>query len=222
MHFLLISGSSGLEDLDHVSEKQARSPTMLPGTRDVKPEIPSGNHRSFETSWRTVVYFRSVRTLSTLSVTLLLLTSCNSAPQKRDTHDADVRTIKDGELLWVRHWSTRDADRIVSHYAEDAIWMGPHFPFANGREAIREIVKQLVQDANLSVTFEATRVDTARGGEFGYSQGTYSMTLTDPVTKKEVTDDGYFIRIYRRSLDGSWRAVQEINTSSPTQTPVIR
>ncbi len=157
-----------------------------------------------------------------LAATLVILAGCTSAPPPRDSRDSDVRTIKESELLWVNHWSTRDAERIVSHYAEDAIWMAPHFPLAIGREAIRQIVRQLVQDDHLSITFETSRVDTARSGEMGYSQGAYTMTLTDPVTKKAVTDAGSYIRIYRRSLDGSWRTIQEINTSSPTQTPAAR
>jgi ketosteroid isomerase-like protein len=155
-------------------------------------------------------------------LTLLKLTACQNAPAPRNTHDADVRSIKESELLWVRNWSIRDVDRILSHYSEDAIWMGPHLPFANGREAIREVVQRLVQDGSLAITFEPSRVEIARSGEFGYSQGTYTMTLTDPVTKRAVTDQGSYLRIYRKELNGAWRATQEINTSSPTDAPTIK
>ncbi len=145
-----------------------------------------------------VVYFRAVtiphlcpRPAAALFITIpILLAACQSAPAPRNTHDADVRSIKEGELLWVRNWSLRDVDRILSHYSEDAVWMGPHLPFANGREAIRELVQRLVQDGSLAITFEPSRVEVARSGEFGYSQGTYTMTLTDPVTKRAVTDQG--------------------------------
>ena len=157
-----------------------------------------------------------------LAVLALLLAACGAAPPPRDIHDADVRTIREGESLWVRHWSTRDADGIVSHYAEDAIWMAPHMPLANGRETIREVVRKLVQDANFSLSFETSRVDTDKSGELGYSQGKYTMTLTDPVSKKAVTDEGSYVRIYRRAPDGSWRTIQEINTSSPTGAPAMR
>jgi len=146
----------------------------------------------------------------------MMFAGCRAAPAHRDTHDADVRTIKEGEMLWVRHWSTRDVDQILSHYAEDAIWMGPHLPFANGREAIREVVQRLVEDGNFSITFEPARVDTAKSGELGFSQGRYTMTLTDPFTKRAVTDQGSYARIYRREPGGGWRTIQEINTSSPT------
>src|ERR1019366_8593946 len=73
-------------------------------------------------------------------------------PQPRDTHAADVRTITEGEVLCVRHWSTRDAERIVARYAEDATVMAPNMAPAVGREAIREMVKQLVRDGNFALT----------------------------------------------------------------------
>lgn len=177
-----------------------------------------------------VVYFRSVKIAhlscrlpsAPLIAILFVLTGCRGTPPPRDTHDADVRAIKEGELLWVRHWSLRDVDRILSHYSEDAIWMAPHIPFANGREAIREVVKRLIDDGNLSITFEPSRVDTAKSGEMGYSQGIYTMTLTDPVTKRAVTGEGHYVRIYRKELNGAWRATQEINSSSPTDLPIIK
>lgn len=134
---------------------------------------------------------------------------------------ADIRTIKESELLWVRNWSIRDVDRILAHYSEDAIWMAPHFPLANGREAIREIVQRLVEDGNLAITFDASRVDTARSGEVGYAQGTYTMTMTDPLSKRAVTDQGSYLRIYRKEPTGAWRVIQEINTSSPTDVPAV-
>jgi ketosteroid isomerase-like protein len=99
--------------------------------------------------------------------------------------------------------------------------MAPHFPFANGREAIREIVQRLVADGSLAVTFEPARVDTARSGELGYCQGVYTLTITDPISKRPVTDKGSYLRIYRKEPTGGWRAAQEILTSSPTDIPVV-
>jgi ketosteroid isomerase-like protein len=83
------------------------------------------------------------------------------ATQPRDPPAADVRTITEGEVLWVGHWSTRDAERIVTRYAEDATMMSPNMAPAIGREAIREMVKQLVRDGNFALTFDVPRSLTA-------------------------------------------------------------
>lgn len=116
-------------------------------------------------------------------------------------------------MLWVRHWSTRDAERIVSHYSDDATVMVPNVAPVIGREAIRELVRQFVRDGDFAFTFEAARVDVAKGGDYGSVQGTYTLTMTDQATKKPFTDQGNYLRVYRKQVDGAWKVVQEMRVS---------
>jgi uncharacterized protein (TIGR02246 family) len=148
-----------------------------------------------------------------LLLTLLAAWAGCTPPPPRDTHDADVRSITESEVLWAGQWSTRDAERIVSHYSEDASVMTPNLPPAIGREAIREMVKQFVRDGDFALTFEAARVDVAKSGDFGYAQGSYTLTMTDLATKKPSTDQGSYLRIYRKQPDGAWKVVQEMRAS---------
>ena len=67
------------------------------------------------------------------------------------------------------------------------------------------MVKQFVRDGNFAFTFEATRVEVARSGDYGYVQGSYTLTMTDAATKKPFTDRGSYLRIYRKQLDGAWK-----------------
>src|ERR1035441_9650533 len=91
-------------------------------------------------------------------------------PSPRDTRAADVRIITEGEVSWVRHWSTSDAERIVARYAEDATVMSPNVAPAIGSEAIREMIKQLVRDGNFALTFDVPCVEVARSGDLGFDQ----------------------------------------------------
>ena len=70
----------------------------------------------------------------------------------------------------MRHWSTRDAERIVARYADDTTVMAPNMAPAIGREAIREMVKQLVRDGNFALTFDVPCVEVARSGDLGFDQ----------------------------------------------------
>jgi uncharacterized protein (TIGR02246 family) len=160
----------------------------------------------------------------TLSLTLLLaLWAGCTPPPPRDTRSAEVRTIKEGEVSWVRHWSTRDAERIVAHYAEDATMMAPNMDPAVGREAIREMVKELVRDGNFALSFEVARVELASSVDFGYVQGTYTQMVTDPLTKKPTTDRGTYLRVYRKQPDGAWNVLLDMRTSSlPALTPTAQ
>lgn len=152
------------------------------------------------------------------ALTLLLLAvlsagiSC-APPPPRDTHDADVRSITEGEALWVRAWGTRDTEAIVARYADEAEMMPPNSAPANGREAIREMVKQYVRDGNFAFNFEAKSVEVARSGDYGYVQGSYTLTMTDTATKRPVTDRGSYLRIYRKQLNGAWKVSREMRAS---------
>jgi ketosteroid isomerase-like protein len=59
----------------------------------------------------------------------------------------------------------------------------------------------------------------AGSGDLAYSRGTYTMTMTDPKTKKPVTDHGSYVTDYRKQPDGSWKAVADIVTSEVPMAP---
>ena len=134
-------------------------------------------------------------------------------PPPRDTHDADVRSISEGELLWVRHWSSRDVERIVARYAEDATLLTPNLPPAIGREAVREVVRQFVRDGYFALTFEVTHVEVARSGDLGYVEGNYTLVTTNLSTTQPFTDQGTYLRVYRKQPDGAWKVLRDIRAS---------
>ncbi len=140
----------------------------------------------------------------------LLLTACN---QTADTHDADVKALKDNEVQWVQDYASKDPEKIVAHYADDAIVMNPGMPSSSGKEAIRTTMKQMVSDPALSLKFQTSKVEMAKSGDVGYTQGSYTMTMTDPRTKQVINDHGSYVTTYRKQPDGTWRAVADIATS---------
>ncbi len=175
-------------------------------------ETNQGNDVYFPYMANTLrVRYRSVVLLLTV---ISLGTSC-APPPPRDTHDADVRSITEGEALWVRDWRTRDTEGIVARYADEAVMMAPNSAPAIGREAIREMVKEDVRDGNFAFNFEAKSVEVARSGDYGYVQGSYTLTMTDAATKKPVTDQGNYLRIYRKQLNGAWKVSREMRANSP-------
>jgi ketosteroid isomerase-like protein len=147
-------------------------------------------------------------------LTLLAVCAGCAPPPPRDTHSADVRTITEGEMLWVRPWTIRDAERIVARYAEDATVMAPNMAPAIGREAILEMVKELVRDGNFALTFEVGRVEVARSGDLGYVEGSYTLVATAAATRKPFTDRGTYLRVYRKQLDGAWKVLLDMRASS--------
>jgi uncharacterized protein (TIGR02246 family) len=155
--------------------------------------------------------------LSTLFATVAVascLTACNQTPAPApNTHDADVKAIEDNETQWNADWAAKDAAKSTSHYTDDAVLMVSGGPPTTGKDAILKETTAMFADPALSLKFQASKVDVAASGDLGYAQGTYTLTLTDPKTKKPITDHGSYVTAYRKQADGSWKAVADSVTS---------
>lgn len=147
----------------------------------------------------------------------LMATACN---KPADTHDADVQAIKDSETQWNQDWQSKAADKIAAHYADDAVLMVPGMAPTVGKDAILGTLKQMVADPAMSLKFHASVVEVAKSGDLGYTQGSYTLTVTDAQTKQVITDHGSYVTTYRKVADGTWKAVSDIATSEvPPPTP---
>ena len=138
------------------------------------------------------------------------LTACN---QSTDTKDADIKAVQANEAQWNQDWLAKDTSKIAGHYADDAILMVPGSPAVTGRSAIESSLKQMTADPAISLKFKADKVDVANSGDLAFTQGTYTLTLTDPHTGKVINDHGSYVTTYRKQPDGSWKAVADIATS---------
>lgn len=148
-------------------------------------------------------------------VLFLSLTACTQAPPSAspDTRAADQKAISDGEAAWNADWASKDLERIVSHYADDAIVMVTDMPEMKGKDAFRTGTKPLLDDKNSALSFTPTTVEASKGGDLAYSHGTYTMTMTDTKTKKPVTEKGKYVTVYRKQADGLWKAILDINNA---------
>jgi uncharacterized protein (TIGR02246 family) len=136
-----------------------------------------------------------------------------------DTRNADIKAVKDVEAAWVTDIATKDADKFASYYSEDASLLLPNAPIINGRENIKAALKPMLADPNFALTFQATRAEASKGGDFVYTVGTYSMTLSRPSDKKAVTDKGKYLTVFKKQPDGSWKAVADmISSDMPAQS----
>ena len=89
-----------------------------------------------------------------------ILAGCTQAPPPPapDTHDADVKAIRDLEAAWVQAFATKDADKIAAvAYADDASDFLPDAPVHNGIPAIKAAMKPMLEDKNFSITSGRTR-----------------------------------------------------------------
>ena len=154
-----------------------------------------------------------------LTIALMVFAAgCTQAPPPAppDTRAADEKAIRDGETAWAADWATKDLEKIASHYADDATLLIPDAPLAKGKDEIRKTLKVFTDDPKASLTFTTSTAEVAKSGDLAYTQGTYTMTYTDPKRKKPVTEKGKYVTVYKKQADGSWKAIQDINNEDAT------
>ncbi len=162
---------------------------------------------------------KAFTTLFAACLLALALASCSQSVGDA-THDADAKALRDNETQWNQDFASKDVEKLVAHYAGDAVLMSPGMPSSAGKDAIRKTFMGMASDPALSLKFAASRVEVAKGGDLAYTQGSYTMTMTDPASKKPVNDHGSYVTVYRKLADGSWKAVSDIATSeAPPAAP---
>ena len=75
-------------------------------------------------------------------------------------------------------------------------------------------------DPNFSIRFSTDKAEVAKSGEVGYTHGTYTMTMSDPNTKKPLREKGKYVTIYARQPDGNWKMIEDINNPDAPAIPV--
>ncbi len=160
------------------------------------------------------ISFRLIASLSALSVAACAPTY---DPAKGPPSAAKiVDNIRADEVHWNADWKSGDLNRIVGHYAADAVVMAPGALRLEGKDSIKAGIAAALQDASHSLTFASDKIEVAKSGDLAVSRGTFNETTG------EITVKGSFVTVYRPGVDGVWKAVWDINTPGPVAAmPVI-
>jgi len=147
----------------------------------------------------------------TICVGLLPLGLICTAPAA-GTKGADEQAVRDADAQWSKAAGTKDLDKTVSFYSDDAVVLPPNGPSAKTKEAIRALWKDLIGSVT-SVSWTATRVEMAKSGDMACLSGTYELAMNDG-TK----DRGKYCEVWEKA-DGKWKCGTDIwNTDLPATT----
>jgi uncharacterized protein (TIGR02246 family) len=147
---------------------------------------------------------------------ILMAAACNRTV---DLQTDGAQAIQNTETQWNHDYVSRDPDKIVAYYADNAVLMAPGMPPSIGKDSIRTTIHEMVSDPALTLKFHAAKIEVAQSGDLGYAQGSYTMTMTDPHTNKIVADRGSYVTTYHKESDGQWKAVADIATSEVPPGP---
>ena len=151
----------------------------------------------------------------------VILAGCKQAPPPPapDTHDADVKAIRDCETGWNTAVAAKDLDKLMAYYADDASALYPDIPVLTGISAIRDAYKKDFADKNYSESAVTDKMEIAKSGDLAYTQGSFTYTFTDPKTKKVLTEKSKYVTVYKKQADGRWKAVADIGNEDAPPAP---
>jgi uncharacterized protein (TIGR02246 family) len=152
-----------------------------------------------------------IRFLGVLATSLACI-RCATAGRTSD----EASQILKLDAAWSQAAQTRDVDRIVSFWADDAIVFPPGSPAVAGKSAIREFVVKSFGTSGFSISWKTTTVAVSRSGDIAYTTGTNRVTFSAP-DGKQVTVEGKAVAVWRRDQGGTWKCVIDIwnDVSSP-------
>lgn len=111
----------------------------------------------------------------------------------------DDQAVRDADAAWSSAAGSRDLDRTVSFYSEDALVLPPNEPAVTGKDGVRKLWKEFL-DSITAIRWRATRVEMATSGDMAVLTGIYELTMKDG--SKDV---GKYCEVWKQKSDGSWK-----------------
>src|SRR5438874_12559982 len=144
----------------------------------------------------------------------LTLGGCQKGASAGDTA-AVTTALKADEKKWNDQFKSKDMEGLVGHYADDAYFVAPGVPGANGSTEIRKAYADALADNYFSLSFASDRIDVAGSGDLAYARGHFSEKYQDPTSKKIVSDSGTYLTVFKKQQDGSMKAVEDVALPDP-------
>jgi uncharacterized protein (TIGR02246 family) len=140
------------------------------------------------------------------------MTGINTLSAQTGTPAADERAIREADMQFSKAGAAKDLEGLIAFYADDAALLEPNAPLAMGKDAIRTAWSNLIATPGFGVSWKPTKAEASRGGDMGYTIGTYELTMHDPSGKPQ-TDRGKYVTVWKKQADGTWKSVVDIFNS---------
>ena len=146
-------------------------------------------------------------------VFFVTIMSCN---QTKVDKKAEGEKIMQLSKDWSQMVATKDVDRIVSYWADDAFVMQEGQAPLKGKQAIREMVEESFKMPGFNISWQPESVEVSDAGDMAYLIENAQVSFNDS-TGKQVSIKNKAVSIWRKQQDGSWKNVVDISTADPSQ-----
>ena len=148
-----------------------------------------------------------------LIIVTIAFTSCTQTK-------VDKKAEGDKIMLLSKEWSqtvaTKDVEKMVSYWADDAFVMQQGQAPLKGKEAIRKMVEESLKIPGFNISWQPESVEVSDNGDMAYLIENAQVSFNDS-TGKKITIKNKAVTIWRKQADGGWKNVVDISTTDPSQ-----
>ena len=141
----------------------------------------------------------------------MVLTSCAPAKAPAPAVDtaAEAKALIQLDDDWSKAAATRDAEKVASFYAEDALAYPPNEPLATGRPTAQKVWAAYLADSTFSISWKTDHAEVAASGDLGFTAGTYEDSFRGP-DGQMVNEKGKYLCVWKKQADGTWKAMHDM------------
>jgi ketosteroid isomerase-like protein len=129
------------------------------------------------------------------------------------------QSLRDADDAWSKAAASKDLEKTVAYYSNDANVLAPNAPIATTKDAIKKLWGDLLASPGLVISWKANKVEVAKSGDLGFVSGTYEFAMND-ASGKPTTDKGKYVEVWEKQADGKWKCGTDIwNSDLPASQP---
>ncbi len=136
-----------------------------------------------------------------ISLSVLLLLAACGAPPTPDPVD-DEAGVRESVERAVAAFNTSDVDTLVDLHTDDAVVLKPGKPPEIGRQVMRTSLERVFSMFRVKESRTIEELEIV--GDWAFTWGYYSVTLTPTDGSPPINEEGKYIDALRRQPDGSW------------------
>ena len=110
---------------------------------------------------------------------------------------------------WSEVAGTRDVERILSYWSDDASLLPPGSPPLVGKAAIRAYIRSSFEIPGFRISWKTDEVTVSESGDLAYGVGINNVSFTGP-DGRTVSASGNAVTVWRRDRAGHWKCVVDI------------
>jgi uncharacterized protein (TIGR02246 family) len=139
------------------------------------------------------------------------MTLANSADKQAAPNNTEA--IQRLTQRWIEAVKAKDIDRLLSLVTDDVVFLPPSWPPIKGKQAVGELYRSLFTQFDVDQAAVIEEIELT--GEWAFSWGTETLTLSPLRGGQPIRTRGKGLTILRRQPDSSWKFARGINNLVP-------